>query len=415
MDNFIQVPLNLPDVRILSTQRTEQGHWLIRVESTLEGAQCRSCGREIRDFHGWDAAVRLRHLPLFDVPVFVEIRPKRYRCPYCAGNPTTTQPCEWYEPRSPNTKAYEHWALRMLINSTVADAARKLSVSEETIEGILDRWIARAVDWGAWEWLGVIGIDEIALKRGHRDFVVLVTTPLAGGGVDILAVLGDRKKETVAAFLRSIPAALRCTIERACTDMYEGFVRAIEEEVPWAEVVIDRFHVARAYRDCADTVRKTELQRLKSALPPAEYAEIKGAMWPFRKRPAALEPQEWELLERVFTWSPKLEEAYHLREDLTELFERDYTKAGAKGAMRAWYKRVHASGLAEFESFLGTIDRWMDQITNYFQDRQTSGFVEGFNNRVKVLKRRCYGIFDVGRLFQRLTLDLHGYQLFGHT
>jgi transposase len=415
MDNFIQVPLNLPDVRILSTQRTEQGHWLIRVESTLEGAQCRSCGREIRDFHGWDAAVRLRHLPLFDVPVFVEIRPKRYRCPYCAGNPTTTQPCEWYEPRSPNTKAYEHWALRMLINSTVADAARKLSVSEETIEGILDRWIARAVDWGAWEWLGVIGIDEIALKRGHRDFVVLVTTPLAGGGVDILAVLGDRKKETVAAFLRSIPAALRCTIERACTDMYEGFVRAIEEEVPWAEVVIDRFHVARAYRDCADTVRKTELQRLKRALPPAEYAEIKGAMWPFRKRPAALEPQEWELLERVFTWSPKLEEAYHLREDLTELFERDYTKAGAKGAMRAWYKRVHASGLAEFESFLGTIDRWMDQITNYFQDRQTSGFVEGFNNRVKVLKRRCYGIFDVGRLFQRLTLDLHGYQLFGHT
>lgn len=60
MDNFMHVPLNLPDVRGLSTQRTEQGHWLIRVESTLEGTQCRRCGREIRDLHGWDAAVRLR-------------------------------------------------------------------------------------------------------------------------------------------------------------------------------------------------------------------------------------------------------------------------------------------------------------------------------------------------------------------
>jgi len=50
-----------------------------------------------------------------------------------------------------------------------------------------------------------------------------------------------------------------------------------------------------------------------------------------------------------------------------------------------------------------------------FQDRQTRGCVEGFNNRVKVLKRRGYGIFDVGRRFQRLTLDLHGYHLFGHT
>jgi len=415
MDNFIQVPLNLPDVRILWTQRTEQGYWLICVESTLEGAQCRRCGREIGYLHGLDAAVRLRHLPLFDVPVCVEIRPKRYRCPYCSGNPTTTQRCEWYEPRSPNTKAYEHWALCLLINATVADAARKLGVSEETIDGILDRWVARAVDWGAWERLGVIGIDEIALKRGHRDFVVLVTVPREGGGVEILAVLADRKKETVVAFLRAMPEALRHTIERACMDMYEGFVRAIKEEVPWAEIVIDRFHVARAYRDCADTVRKKELKRLKRALPKAEYAEIQGAMWPFRKRPADLEPQEWELLERVFTYSPKLEAAYNLREDLTDLFERDYTKAGATCAMRAWCKRVHASGLAEFKSFLGTLDRWMDEITHDFQDRQTSGFVEGFNNRVKVLKRRCYGIFDVGRLFQRLTLALHGSQLFGHT
>jgi transposase len=415
MDNVIQVPLNLPEVRVLSTQRTEQGHWLIRVESTVEGTRCRRCGREIRDLHGWDAVVCLRHLPLFDVPVFVEIRPKRDRCPSCAGNPTTTQRCAWYEPRSPNTNAYEPWALRLLINSTVADAARTLGVSEETIDGILDRWIERAVDWGAWEQLGVLGLDEIALKRGHRDFVTLVRVPLEGGGVEILAVLADRQKATVAAFLRAIPARLRHTIERACTDRYEGFVSAIEEEVPWAAIVIDRFHVARAYRDCADTVRQQELKRRKRALPKAAYAELQGAMWPFRKRPVELKPQEWELLERVFTSSPKIEAAYHLREDLTALFERDDTKAGAKCAIRAWCKRVRASGLAEFDSFRGTIDRWLDKITHDFQGRQTSGFVEGFNTRVKVLKRRCYGLFNVGRLFQRLTLDLHGYQLFGHT
>jgi transposase len=414
MDNFIQVPLNLPDIRILSTQRTDQGHWLIHVESTLDGTRCRRCGREIHDLHGWDATVRLRHLPLFDVPVLLEIRPKRYRCPDCPGNPTTTQRCAWYEPRSPNTKAYEQWALRLLINSTVADAARKLGVSEETIEGLLDRWLERTVDWDAWERLGVLGLDEIALKRGHRDFVTLVTVPLEEGGVEIVAVLADRKKETVAAFLRTIPEPLRRTIERACTDMYEGFVNALKEEIPGVEIVIDRCHVARAYRDGADTVRKKELKRLKRALPKAEYAEITGARWPFRKRPGDREPEEQELLERLFTYAPQIEAAYHLREALTDLFDRDDTRAGAKRAIRAWCKRVRQSGLAEFESVLGTIERWMEEITNYFMGRQTSGFVEGFNNRVKVLKRRCSGIFNVGSLFQRLTLDLHGYQLFGH-
>jgi transposase len=261
----------------------------------------------------------------------------------------------------------------------------------------------------------VLGLDEIALKRGHRDFVTLVTVPVEDGGVEILAVLADRKKETVTAFLRAIPERLRHTVERACTDMYEGFVNAITEEIPWAEVVIDRFHVARAYRDCADTVRKKELKRLKHALPKAEYAEITGAMWPFRKRPEALKSEERDLLERLFTYAPKIEVAYYLREDLTDLFDRDYTKAGAKCAIRAWCKRVRQSGLTEFERVLGTIDRWLEEITNYFQGRQTSGFVEGFNNRVKVLTRRCYGIFNVDRLFQRLTLDLHGYHLFGHT
>ena len=43
---------------------------------------------------------------------------------------------------------------------------------------------------------------------------------------------------------------------------------------------------------------------------------------------------------------------------------------------------------------------------------QVSGGSQSFNNRVKVLKRRCYGIFNGKRLFQRLTLDNQGYERF---
>ena len=101
-----------------------------------------------------------------------------------------------------------------------------------------------------------------------------------------------------------------------------------------------------------------------------------------------------------------------MREELTQIFERNYTKSGAKCAIRAWCKRVRKSGIEAFEGFLGTVETWLDKITNYFLEGLNSGFVEGFNNRVKVLKRRCYGIFDVDRIFQRLTLDINGYQWF---
>jgi Transposase len=148
-----------------------------------------------------------------------------------------------------------------VIHATVMDKARKRGGSEETIAGRRARWIERAVDGAAWERLGGIGLDEIARTRGHRALVGVVTGPRAGGGVESRAVWAARPQETVAACLRAIPAPLRHTIERACTAMDAGCGRAIAAEVPWAELVSDRFHVAWAYRDGADTVRTQERTR----------------------------------------------------------------------------------------------------------------------------------------------------------
>ena len=178
MDNSIRIPLDLPDVRVLDVSKTDQGAWLIRVESTLNGTHCHQCGRQITHFHGFEPAIRLRHLPLFETPVFIEFCPKRYRCPFCEGKPTTTQRVSWHELRSPNTKPYEQWLLRMLINSTVADVARKLTISEETVAGVLKRWVPSQVNWDEFDQIEVVGIDEIALKRGHRDYITLVSVPL---------------------------------------------------------------------------------------------------------------------------------------------------------------------------------------------------------------------------------------------
>lgn len=173
---------------------------------------------------------------------------------------------------------------------------------------------------------------------------------------------------------------------------------------------------ARAYRHCADKlVRRVELKLLKQNLSKKDYAQIKGAMWAFRKSPEQLNDDEWELLQSLFAYSPKMKEAYILREELTEIFERKYNLKGAKCAIRAWCKRVRSCQISQFTSFLNTIETWLEPIANYFLERLTSSFVEGFNNRVKVLKRRCYGIFDADRLFQRLTLDLHGYERFSLT
>jgi transposase len=77
-----------------------------------------------------------------------------------------------------------------------------------------------------------------------------------------------------------------------------------------------------------------------------------------------------------------------------------------------WRRRVEQSGETCFAPFLNLLEARLDLIANYFINRQTSSFVEGLNNKIKVLKRRCYGLRNVARLFQRLSLDLEGYRRF---
>jgi len=117
-------------------------------------------------------------------------------------------------------------------------------------------------------------------------------------------------------------------------------------------------------------------------------------------------------MKHLFDHSPALRQAYDLREKMTGIFEQHISRAEATLQIKAWETEVRNSGLKCFDSFLTTLNNWMDEITNYFHHRSNSGFVEGLNNRIKVIKRRCYGILNVSHLFQRIYLDLEGYRLF---
>ena len=408
----ISIPLDIPDVRVLRTQVLSPQLVLIEVESTLTSTTCRRCGRTISDFHGYDRPIQLRHLPILGAAVSLRLRPKRFRCPYCDDHPTTTQRLSWYSPQALHTTAYDQHVLMQLVNSTIDDVCQKEDTTPAAVLGTIERWIAREVEWETVPPFAILGIDEIALKKGHRDFVVIVSARLPSACVVVLAVLPDRTKATLASWLHVLPPQVRHQIRTICTDLWEAYISAVREELPQARIVIDRFHVAKHYRACADTVRKQEVKRLRKELPKAQAEQLKETMWPFRKRWEDLEPDEQARLNHLFEQAPRVQQAYELREELTRIFETARTKAEGIEQITRWRQKVEASGLSCFAPFLKLLDAWLDLIANYFHARQTSSFVEGLNNKLKVLKRRCYGLYNLGHLFQRITLDLEGYRRF---
>ena len=113
--------------------------------------------------------------------------------------------------------------LIMRINGTLTDVSQKEGVMPDAMLGVIDRWIEAEVDWIIIPPFAVLGIDEIALKKGQRDYIVVVTAQCPDGTLHLLAILPDRTKATVRAWLARIPTAIRRHIRTVCMDMWEAY------------------------------------------------------------------------------------------------------------------------------------------------------------------------------------------------
>jgi len=174
MTEYVTIPLDIEGVKVSRVEVTDDGEVHIHVSSTVNGTQCHRCGRDIHHRYDEGREIKLRHLPILDMPTYIFIKPPRYVCDDCPGNPTTTQHLPWYEPRHAVTKAYAGHVLKLLVNSTVQDVSEKEDIGYDEVEGIVEGQFGQGVDWGSFSSLPTLGVDEIALKKGHRDFATWI-------------------------------------------------------------------------------------------------------------------------------------------------------------------------------------------------------------------------------------------------
>lgn len=418
MENTIQFSLpvsilGLSDVEIVSVVIDRENQFIFKVISTKKEIICRCCGKAVEP-NGYSQTILLRHLPILGRKTFIEITPARGRCKDCDGNPTTTQKLDWYDRKSPHTKAYEKYILLLLVNSTIVDVSVKEDIGYKAIEAIVDRYISEKIDWSEIKNIGLLGIDEISSKKGYKDYLTIVTSRVENE-IKILAVLKGHEKDTIKDFLSTIPKKLHKTIIAVCTDMCDGFINAAKEvfgkKVP---IVVDRFHVAQLYRKCLVSLRQQELKRLKKELSEEEYRTLKSAIALLCHKKEFVTADEKRMVAALFKLSPLLKAAYTFCCQLTAIYNSHIDQATAHEKINAWIASVEASELVCFNKFINTLKKYQKQIENYFLNRNTSGFVEGVNNKAKVMKRRCYGIYNLKHFFKRLTLDFSGYAVFGN-
>jgi len=157
--------LGLTDITIIEVTEAYDRSIHIVVSSTKTETLCRHC-KLPTDPYGHGRLLTLRHLPTFGHEVYIQIKPARGICKRCDDHPTTTQTLSWFDRNGHHTKPYDDYLMLQLIGSTQTDVAKKEGLTEEILQGVMDRYQIDEVDWKTIHRIGLLGIDEIANKEG---------------------------------------------------------------------------------------------------------------------------------------------------------------------------------------------------------------------------------------------------------
>ena len=410
------VELGLSHIKIKTVKIDEFGDYHIYVSCTATTTVCRTCGKKISNVHGHCQESIVEHLPILDQRVFINVKWPRFKCPYCDNNPTTSFRPPWLNNNGQKTIPYEDYCLKWLINSTIKDVADKIKTTEEVIEGILSRRVNTEINWNIISPTR-IGIDEIALRKGHNQYLSIISDISVLHNIKILGVIKGRTKEEIFPFLNSIPKDILLSLEAITIDMSASYFPALKEVIGDVDVfnqivTIDRFHIAKLLGDKVDKERKKLVRQLKEKYEnnEDELNKIKHTMWPFRHHEKDLSEEEQIRLNHLFEMSPSLKECYDLRESLFNIFDLELSKEQAGGKIDEWIKAAEkyaTKGHNPFTSFIKTYKTYKLNILNYFSHRCSSGPVEGLNNKIKVIKRRGYGFRNIMNFARRIFLDIN--------
>ena len=379
--------LDIPNYKVVGVETTEDTI-TFDIESTLHGANCSRCGAYCTDLHQNHDRI-VRDLPISGKACYLRFVRRRFFCSHCRD--PFSEYLGFVGERRDYTSRYQAWIFEQVKENNITAVQRLEGLTYDQIESIFLTEARARIPANPFANLKRLGIDEVSLRKGKQDFVLILTNL---DTADVVDVLEKRTQDKLRARLEQLTEQERSQIQEVAIDMWDPYSNVCEELLPNADITVDRFHVAKAVNE--------ELKKLKNQEKKQHPEVIKDAHYPLLKNQEDLTDTQQEKLDQVYETSPTLKMAHRLKECLRHIFEYDSTKEKAIQRLQKWSHIAEREQL--FPEFRKTLSRWMDKIANYFHQRTTSGMVEGINNKVKLIKRRAFGFRNFGNFRLRVMV-----------
>lgn len=360
------------------------------------------CGRCHKTAPGYDRQpLRIwHHLPWGRVFVHLLYAPRRVQCPDCG---VRTEEVPWAEGNTRFTLEFEEMAAYL---AQIADRTRVselLGISWQTVGSIVERVVRRRCDSSRLDELKRIGVDEFSYRKRHRYITIVVDHDRRR----VVWAKEGNTTEVLESFFGELGVDRCFKIKEVTIDMSAAYIKAVQNWLPQATVIFDRFHVQKLASEALDEVRRSIVREIDDA---EDASAVKGTRFALLKNPWDLSRREEEKIFEVQRKNRPLYRAYLLKETLARALDYHQPKR-ATDTLRDWLSWASRSKLKPFVRVAGTIRKHFEGVLAYVKGRLTNGFTEGINNKLRMVARRAFGFHSAQALISMLFLTCGGIRL----
>lgn len=328
----------------------------------------------------------MRDLSCGDARVYLELEVRRVACRSCGK--VKRERLDFLADNPLYTKRFAFYVGRRVRTATVADVARELKLDWHAVKALDKQYMRAQLERAGTPGPKAIGIDEVSIRKGHTYRIVvsdlLRERAIWFGGQ-------DRSEASMRQFYDWLGEKKAKGIRLAVMDMWKPFRNVANEKAPQAAILFDKFHVMRHLGEALDKVRKSEYARLSGK----ERRYIKGQKYTLLSNRENLSLDGKKALKTLLAANKRLNTAYLLKESFGQLW--DYNREGwARRFFENWRASLKWQRLPPYVKFAEMIERHWDGIAAYCkpENKVSLGFVEGLNNKIRVIQRRAYGLRD---------------------
>jgi transposase len=295
---------------------------------------------------------------------------------------------DWLAKTNGYTKRFAYYVGKRCQESSISDVAEELRLDWKTAKALEIEYMEEKLRRAGLARPRAIGIDEISIRKGHSYRIVVSDLeqrrPIWFGGI-------DRSEQSMDEFYASLTPRKCRKIRLAVMDMWKPFETSTIRYAPQASILYDKFHVIRHLNDALDMVRRKEYRRATEK----QRKFIKGQRYTLLSSSENLTLDGRRALKTLWTVNKRLNVAYLLKESFAQLW--DYrSETWALKFFQNWKASLKWQRLKPFQNFSRLVEKHWEGIAAHCrpENKVPLGFVEGLNNKIRVIQRRAYGIHD---------------------